>query len=97
MNTYHISVYNTSMTKNLFDSLCDILSAHRKYCIDYRMISDFDKYGESPYWISQSYRSSEQTLINATYESVKEDVEKFCILHGLDSHQVTINITEGET
>ena len=96
MTTYHISVYNLAMPKDTFDSLCDMLSKLRKYCIDYRLISDFDGSKEQPYWNSNSYTANEQMLINATYESVKTDVEKFCILHGLDIRQVDIKITDCE-
>lgn len=77
----HTSVYNKGMETGLFNELCDSLSSLRHWCHDYRLVRNFNPIKEKPYWCS--YPRNDQMLIDAEYESVKEDVEVFCGKHGL--------------
>ena len=70
---------NNSMEKLLFDELCDLLSDNRKWCHDYRIVSDFKDLNYPLFWESYSYLPHETAIILAAYVSVSDTVNKFCL------------------
>ena len=88
-----VSVRNKGFEKDDFDSLCDCLSRFRHWCMDYRMVRDFANWGEPEYWHSNVY---EGRFVDAVYDSVKKDVERFVKAKKLDMEKVEVTLMSME-
>ena len=92
MTVNYIRVQNQSLPENAFNALCDKLSSLRRCCMDYRMVRGFDPAKEKPYWHSYSYPESCTVEIQATLESVREDVNKFCKKFGISTNSALVEV-----
>lgn len=92
MKSSHISVKNQFLPIQVFDTLCDDLSTHRKWCHDYRMVSDFKSLKENRYWCSYSYPEHDGKMIAAALSSIINDVETFLLKRGYPLHYVSVNV-----
>ena len=92
-----VVVYNVDLPKAEFDQLCDELSEKRRWCHDYRTISDYPV-EEKGFWESNSYINRNSDILKACREDVEFFSDKYLKKIGKpkNSIKITIQIREVE-
>lgn len=86
-----VCVRQKSMHSADFDDLCDDLKRHRLWCMDYRMLRDFDTKTNSRFWMSCSMEVGDITGQTCVLGSVRHDVDMFCSGHKLPRDSVSVD------
>lgn len=88
-----ITVRSNGISDKLFNQLCDVLKENHPLSDDYRMVSDFDRSKERPYWHSNIY-SINSLLPNFVMKWVQEEVKLFCVNNNTNLDEIEIATLE---